>query len=241
MEKKTRIYVCPDGTVKMNPEENPKKPEFVIESKGTLLHVESPYKGIVPTEAQVVSVKEFVADWFNNRYTVFDARNCKEVKTKAAFSEEEGVAYIDIVSTPGKMNKDQVNRGSGTFISWIDALGTKEKAEEAAKADNKKAGPEAGAAAGAAAAAATPPKDEGKNDEKSGAAAAATPPKDEGKPGAAAAAATPPKDEGKPGAAAATPPKNEGETKKPTKRFPELLWDPDKGVDENIRDIMGEP
>ena len=191
MEKKTRIYVCPDGTVKMNPEENPKKPEFVIESRGTLLHVESPFKGIVPTEAQVVSVKEFVADWFNNRYTVFDARNCKEVKPKAAFSEEKGVAYIDIVSTPGKMNKDQVNRGSGAFISWIDALGTKEKAEEAAKADNKKAGPEAGAAAGAAAAAATPPKDESKKDDGTG--AAATPPKDEGKNDEkSGAAATPP-------------------------------------------------
>ncbi len=235
MEKKTRIYVCPDGTVKMNPKENPKKPEFVIESRGTLLHVESPFKGIAPTEAQVVSVKEFVADWFNNRYRLFDARNCKEVKPSAAFSEAEGVAYIDITTTPGKMDKDQVSYGTGAFKDWIDAFGTKEEAEAAAKAEkDKKAGPEAGATAGAAAAAAaTPPKDEGKPG------AAATPPKDEGKPGAAA---TPPKDEGKPGAAAAaTPPKDEGETKKPTKRFPELLWDPDKGVDENIRDIMGKP
>ena len=238
MEKKTRIYVCPDGTVKMNPKENPKKPEFVIESRGTLLHVESPFKGIVPTEAQVVSVKEFVADWFNNRYRLFDARNCKEVKPSAAFSEAEGVAYIDITTTPGKMDKDQVSYGTGAFKDWIDALGTKEEAEAAAKAEkDKKAGPEAGAAAGAAAAAAaTPPKDEKsdeKKDEKSG--AAATPPKDEKsdekKDEKSGAAATPPKDEKS----------DEKKADKPTKRFPELLWDPDKGVDENIRDIMGEP
>ena len=214
MEKKTRIYVCPDGTVKMNPKENPKKPEFVIESRGTLLHVESPFKGIVPTEAQVVSVKEFVADWFNNRYRLFDARNCKEVKPSAAFSEAEGVAYIDITTTPGKMDKDQVSYGTGAFKDWIDALGTKEEAEAAAKAEeDKKAGAETGAAAGAAA---TPPKDE-KSDEK----------KDE----KSGAAATPPKDEKS----------DEKKADKPTKRFPELLWDPDKGVDENIRDIMGEP